>query len=296
MKLYSLAVGVAATVLLAAVDIRSEQQPQTQPPTPPVATAAATRPAPGAPSAPAATKPPTAAQFDAVVKPLFNGTCIECHNETDAEAGFVVTRYDSVESLTEDRDHWDTILSKLKSGEMPPLEVEYPKQQVEAMIAFLEAEFKRAAANVNPDPGRVPARRLNRAEYTNTIRDRPAIDFRADKNFPTDDSGDGFDNIGDILTVSPVLMEKYMSAAERIAARTVAAEALPKPIEIEYSLRLRNLRRINPSNVEATHRVDFDAQYQLVVGLPGERPADAKPVTLGLWVDGKLLTTKLIET
>jgi hypothetical protein len=164
------------------------------------------------------------------------------------------------------------------------------------MIAFLEAEFKRADANVKPDPGRVTARRLNRAEYTNTIRDLLAIDFRADKNFPTDDSGDGFDNIGDILTVSPVLMEKYMSAAERIAARTVAAEALPKPIEIEYSLRLRNLRRINPSNVEATHRVDFDAQYQFVVGLPGERPADAKPVTLGLWVDGKLLTTKLIET
>src|ERR1017187_850937 len=65
-----------------------------------------------------------------------------------------------------------------------------------------------------PDPGRVVARRMNRSEYRNTIRDLLAVDFRAEKNFPTDDSGYGFDNIGEILTVSPVLMEKYLEAAE----------------------------------------------------------------------------------
>ena len=75
---------------------------------------------------------------------------------------------------------------------------------------------------MKPDPGRVTARRLNRAEYTNTIRDLLAVDFRADRNFPTDDSGEGFDNIGDVLTVSPVLMEKYLSAAGRIAERAIA--------------------------------------------------------------------------
>ena len=141
---------------------------------------------------------------------------------------------------------------------------------------------------MKPDPGRVTARRLNRAEYTNTIRDLLAIEFRADKNFPTDDSGEGFDNIGDVLTVSPVLMEKYLSAAGRIAERAIAAGPLPKPIEVEYSLRFKNLRRLDPSNVEATHRFDFDADYELKLGLPGQRAADAAPVTLGLWVDGKL--------
>ena len=163
-------------------------------------------------------------------------------------------------------------------------------------MKFLETEFARADATMKPDPGRVTARRLNRAEYTNTIRDLLAIEFRADRNFPTDDSGDGFDNIGDVLTVSPVLMDKYLSAARRIADRAVAAEPLPKPIEVEYSLRFRNLRRLDPSNVEATHRVDFDADYDLRIGLPGERPADAKPVTLGLWVDGKLTHTTIVET
>ena len=137
---------------------------------------------------------------------------------------------------------------------------------------------------VKPDPGRVTARRLNRAEYTNTIRDLLAVDFRADKNFPTDDSGEGFDNIGDILTVSPVLMEKYLSRRrpDRRARRSPRSRC-PKPIEVEYSLRFKNLRRLDPSNVEATHRVDFDAEYDLRIGLPGERAdgrqaGDARPL------------------
>ncbi len=148
-----------------------------------------------------------------------------------------------------------------------------PDEQIDALVKFLETEFDRADAAVKPDPGRVTARRLNRTEYTNTIRDLLAIEFRADKNFPTDDSGDGFDNIGDVLTVSPVLMEKYLSAANRIASRALAAEPLPKPIEVEYSLRFKNLRRLDPSNVEATHRFDFDADYKLRLGLPGQRAA-----------------------
>jgi len=77
---------------------------------------------------------------------------------------------------------------------------------------------------VKPDPGRVTARRLNRNEYKNTIRDLLAVDFRADKDFPTDDSGYGFDNIGDILTISPVLMDHYMNAAEAIASRAMGAD------------------------------------------------------------------------
>ena len=201
-----------------------------------------------------------------------------------------------MESLAADRDRWDSILTKLKSQEMPPEDVLRPDQEIAVLVKFLEKEFTRADAAMKPDPGRVTARRLNRAEYTNTIRDLLAIEFRADKNFPTDDSGDGFDNIGDVLTVSPVLMEKYLSAAGRIADRAIVALPLPKPVEVEYSLRFKNLRRIDPSNVEATHRFDFDADYDLKIGLPGQRAKDAAPVTLGLWVDGRLAHTTKIET
>ena len=256
---------------------------------PVAATAAASRPT---------SRPLTPAAFTAATKEMFDDTCSECHNPTDLSGGFDVNVYRSVETLATDRDRWESILAKLKSREMPPDDavIQPSDEQINTLVKLLEKEFDRADAAMKPDPGRVTARRLNRAEYTNTIRDLLAVDFRADRNFPTDDSGDGFDNIGDVLTVSPVLMEKYLAAAGRIAERAIATGTLPKPIEVEYSLRFKNLRRIDPSNVEATHRFDFDADYELKIGLPGQRAKDAEPVTLGLWVDGKLAHTLKVET
>src|ERR1017187_5661482 len=148
-----------------------------------------------------------------------------------------------------------------------------------------------------PNPGRVTAHRRNRTEYANTIRDLLDVEFRAQKDFPTDDSGEGFDNIGDILTISPVLMEKYMAAAERIASRAIAADPLPKPIAVEYSNKDKRVRRVDASTIEATHRIDFDGEYTIRVALPGERPAAAaKPVMLGFWMDGKPIGSKMVET
>jgi hypothetical protein len=160
----------------------------------------------------------------------------------------------------------------------------------------VQGELDKAERNVKPDPGRVTARRLNRAEYSNTIRDLLAVDFQAEKNFPTDDLGNGFDNIGDVLTISPVLMEKYMAAAARIAARAIGADPLPKPLQAQYAAKDKKIRRIDFSTIEASHRVDFDAEYVVRFGMPGERAADAKPVTLSFWMDGKLLQSIPVET
>jgi len=313
MKRYDVAVVVASAALIVAVNVKlASRSPQAaartadrearpadqggqQPapavakPKPVAATAAASRPA---------SRPLTPAAFTAATKEMFDDTCSECHNPTDLSGGFDVNVYRSVETLATDRDRWESILAKLKSREMPPDDavIQPSDEQINTLVKLLEKEFDRADAAMKPDPGRVTARRLNRAEYTNTIRDLLAVDFRADRNFPTDDSGEGFDNIGDVLTVSPVLMEKYLAAAGRIAERAIATGTLPKPIEVEYSLRFKNLRRIDPSNVEATHRFDFDADYELKIGLPGQRAKDAEPVTLGLWVDGKLAHTLKVET
>jgi len=325
MKRYDVAVVVASAALIVAVNVKlagRNPQPaartadrglrtadqggqQSAPATPKREVAAA--PAPRTAPAPAAarsaagrptSRPLTPAAFTAATKEMFDDTCSECHNPTDLSGGFDVNVYRSVETLATDRDRWESILAKLKSNEMPPDDavIQPSDEQIKTLVKLLENEFERADAAMKPDPGRVTARRLNRAEYTNTIRDLLAVDFRADRNFPTDDSGEGFDNIGDVLTVSPVLMEKYLAAAGRIAERAIATGTLPKPIEVEYSLRFKNLRRIDPSNVEATHRFDFDADYELKIGLPGQRAKDAAPVTLGLWVDGKLAHTLAVET
>ena len=297
-KSFPAVVAVASVALVVTVQIKSSGQ---APSGAAKKSAAVDAPAPVASRRPAArtsARPPSAAAFAAATKELFDDTCSECHNATDLSGGLDVSLYRSVETLASDRDRWELILAKLKTQEMPPDDavIQPSEEQINRLVKLLETEFARADAAMKPDPGRVTARRLNRAEYTNTVRDLLAIDFRADKNFPTDDSGEGFDNIADVLTVSPVLMEKYLSAAGRIAARTLAAGPLPKPIEVEYSLRFKNLRRLDPSNVEATHRFDFDADYQLKIGLPGQRAKDAAPVMLGLWVDGRLTHTTQIET
>jgi mono/diheme cytochrome c family protein len=304
MKRYDVAVAIACTALVVAVNVKSSgQQSVPAAPKPGAAAAAAPRTTPAAPAARTnaprtVSKPPTVAAFTAATRELFDDTCSECHNPTDLSGGFDVNVYRSVDTLATDRDRWESILAKLKTREMPPDDavIQPSDEQINTLVKLLEKEFERADAAMKPDPGRVTARRLNRAEYTNTIRDLLAVDFRADRNFPTDDSGEGFDNIGDVLTVSPVLMEKYLAAAGRIAERAIATGSLPKPVEVEYSLRFKNLRRIDPSNVEATHRFDFDADYELKIGLPGQRAKDAPPVTLGLWIDGKLEQTTRVET
>ncbi len=244
---------------------------------------------------------PTAGQspedFSKSVSPLLTGTCVQCHNERLASGGLNVASLNSAASVVQHREEWEKILRRVQAGEMPPAGVAKPSDAtVRAFTNAIQAEFDRADAAIKPDPGRVTARRLNRNEYSNTIRDLLGVDFRAEKYFPTDDSGDGFDNIGEILTVSPVLMEKYLSAAERIARWAISTELPPKPIVDEYHQRDRKIRRVDQSTIEAIHRVEYAGDYTVRFGLPGERAPDGKPVTLNLWMDGVLLTSKQIET
>ena len=235
--------------------------------------------------------------FERSVQPVINQSCVGCHNDRSAAGGLNIVPFQNSASLASNRDDWERIIQKIRTGEMPPKGMPRPTPvQAEELMAFVTAEFARADKLVKPDPGRVTARRLNRNEYTNTIRDLLGVDFRADRDFPTDDSGHGFDNIGDVLTISPILMEKYLNAAERIAARAIGADPLPKPVEKLYHNRDKAIRRIDRSTIEASHRVDFEGEYTIRFGLPGERSADAPPVKLGLWMDGKLLHTITAET
>jgi cytochrome c553 len=238
------------------------------------------------------------ADFSNTVQPVIESSCSMCHNDRLPSGSLNLAPFLAPSSLVESREGWERIVQKIRSGEMPPKGVPPPPAaKVDALLKFIEGEFERADRNVKPDPGRVTARRLNRVEYSNTIRDLLAVDFRAEKDFPSDDSGYGFDNIGDVLTISPVLMEKYVAAAERIAARAIGADPLPaKPLEFQYHSKDKTIRRVDKSTIEATHRVDWDAEYLVRIGLPGERAADAKPVQFGFWMDGKLLHTMPVET
>jgi hypothetical protein len=239
--------------------------------------------------------------FETAVRPVLTETCARCHNDKMTAGGMSVAGLDSPDSFVQHRDTWELILRRLRTGDMPPAGAPRPDPaRMSAMTASVERAFERLDASTRPDPGRMTAHRLNRNEYTNTIRDLLGVRFRADRDFPTDDSSDGFDNIGDVLTVSPLLMERYMAAAERIARWTISMEIPDKPIEVGYLARENRVRRPDRSTIEAEHRVEFAGGYTVRFGLPGERPPidgfEAAPATLGFWMDGVLLATQKVET
>jgi mono/diheme cytochrome c family protein len=239
--------------------------------------------------------------FDTAVRPVLTQTCAGCHGGVNPAGGLSVTGLASADTLTQHRETWEAILRRLRAGDMPPAGTRRPDAaQMQAMTGYIERTFERLDAAAAPDPGRMAAHRLNRTEYTNTVRDLLGVHFRAEKDFPADDSSDGFDNIGDVLTVSPLLMERYMSAAERIARWAISTEIPAKPLEVAYLDREKRIRRVDRSTIEADHRVEFPGEYIVRFGLPGERLSidgyEAAPVTLGLWMDGKLLSTQSAET
>lgn len=238
-----------------------------------------------------------AADFPTTVKPFLTRNCYACHNDRNPSGGLDILPFTAPTSIGAQREEWERIVHKIRTGEMPPKPMKRPPQAaIDTVLAYLQGEFEREDKKTPPDPGRVTARRLNRVEYANTIRDVLGVDFRAEQDFPSDDSGHGFDNIGDVLTISPVLMEKYMIAAERIASRAIGADPLPKPIEADYHSRDKRIKRLDRSTIEARHRVEFDGEYIVRIGMPGQRGADGKPVEFRFWIDGKVVHTQQVET
>jgi hypothetical protein len=225
--------------------------------------------------------------FESAVRPLLSQTCAGCHNDKLASGGLNVAAFLDPASVLGKRDGWEVIVKKLRSGEMPPKGIpKPPAEQVDCLIKYVETEFERADKLTKPDPGRVTAHRLNRSEYSNTVRDLLGVVFRADEEFPPDDSGYGFDNVGDVLTVSPALMQKYLSAGEQIASRAVGGDPLPKPSTF---IRKDRIRRFDIGTIQLRDRVEFDADYIVRANLIGHRGATDKPVTLVITVDGKPL-------
>lgn len=144
-------------------------------------------------------------------------------------------------ALIENWDVWELVLDMVTTSQMPPHDSEQPAiVEVESFVQYIEAIFERAKQAVPPDPGRITVRRLNKVEYRNTVRDLLGVDFDPTQNFPADGIGYGFDTIGDVLSLSPLLMEAYLRAAEVIAARVILVDA-PPPVT-----RYQNVRRLDP--------------------------------------------------
>ncbi len=153
------------------------------------------------------------------VLPILTEFCYGCHGDGGAEGGLQLDRFEQFSDLVSDKKQWEAVWKNLRSQVMPPPDEPRPNLiQQQTVISWIEAEVFGLDPD-HPDPGRVTLRRLNREEYHYTIQDLLGIDFDTREAFPPDDTGYGFDTVGDALTLSPLLMEKYLAAAGRSWAK-----------------------------------------------------------------------------
>ena len=177
----------------------------------------------GAVSTAHAAEPSASAGFKQEIQPLLVKYCYDCHADGVNKGKVAFDTFASDAEVLSRHDLWLATLKNVRSGIMPPIEDGVARPTTEEM-AKLERWIKYGAFALNPaapDPGRVTVRRLNRTEYRNTINDLLGVEFNSEVEFPPDDTGNGFDNIGDVLTISPLHLEKYLAAAETIVDRAV---------------------------------------------------------------------------
>jgi cytochrome c551/c552 len=204
--------------------------------------------------------------------------CVACHSAKAKTAGIVLEGIDwsnpAANSATLEK-----VLRKVRTGEMPPAKLPHPAPAAAtAFTTWLEAELDKSAA-AHPNPGRPAIHRLNRAEYGNAVRDLLGIQIDATSLLPVDDSGYGFDNVADVLSVSPALLERYMTVARLVSRRAVGQLNL-KPGEDEYEAPRTGGRgraeRISDAlpfdsagGVAIHHYFPVDAEYLIKVKMAG---------------------------
>jgi len=244
------------------------------------------------------------AEFARIVQPFVEENCYECHDAQGNEAKLNLEAYKDASAVAADRNRWELVFNRLHHGEMPPSTQPRPDpKQLQAVTHWLAAEFDRQDKLAPPYVGHVAPRRLNRTEYNNTVRDLLGVDFQPADDFPPDDSGYGFDNNGDVLSMSPMLMEKYLKAAEKIARTAVyGVEKLSptsfthQPWYIDFDTKMKDLKAdydetglSMPYALHVTQRIPVEGDYDLTAINRGFMPVGADPAHLGFWVDGKLV-------
>jgi hypothetical protein len=225
----------------------------------------------------AAGRPPAAPQNspDATSsRALLDRYCVSCHNDRLKTAGLALNTVNPA-NLAEHAEIWEKVVRKLRSGTMPPIGRPRPEPAaVTSLIKSLETGLDRAAA-ARPNPGRAPLHRLNRTEYANAIRDMLALDIDVRSLLPADDTDEhGFDNVADVLTVSPALMERYLFAARKIGRLALGYPTGPGVELYQLSRLLTQDERVSDDlpfgsrgGAAVRHYFPADAEYQIKVKL-----------------------------
>ena len=239
---------------------------------------------------------PDAASQQAVVTRY----CVSCHNDR-AKTGGLSLEGVTVANVGDHPEIWEKVVQKLHGNLMPPPDRPRPDHRtLETLLAYLETSLDRAA-DLKPDPGRTEAlHRLNRAEYRNAVRDLLALDIDVSAMLPADDVSYGFDNIAGVQRMSPTLMERYLTAAQKISSvavgaspRALATETFLVPPELRQDDRLDGLPFGTRGGTLLRHTFPRDGTYSIRVQLTryagasfDEVPVFDEPQRLELSIDG----------
>lgn len=192
--------------------------------------------------------------YQTEIQPFFKQYCFDCHGADTQEAGLELHREVALADILKNRKAWDKVYAHVKIGAMPPSSSTQPTpEERDKVVAWLDHSLHFVDCTGGADPGRVTIRRLNRAEYNNTIRDLVGVDFDPAQDFPADDVGYGFDNNGDVLSIQPLLVEKYLNAAEQIADRAIPTSS---PDGLDKTITGQQMK---PSNKLTVNKLPNDA-------------------------------------
>lgn len=235
------------------------------------------------------------ASFTKQIQPILTKYCADCHTGDEAEAGIAFDHYRDDAAAIKAGAAWQKVHQMLDAGTMPPEDPKPSREEIDTVLKWIEM-IARAECEGGYDPGRVTVRRLNRTEYNNTIRDLLGVDASPANDFPADDVGYGFDNIGDVLSISPIHTEKYLNAAEELARLAIyAPETRTRKLdasELVGGTVVNDNLRVLPSTGEIAgdFEVPRDGEYFLTANAYGQQAGD-DPVRMEFIIDGKPIRT-----
>lgn len=233
---------------------------------------------------------PDGGAFHRQIAPLMQKYCNECHAGPEAKAEIDLARFRFAREALADPDTWELVYDMVDARRMPPARSPQPSDEEARMILEWIERYVFGVECGTVDPGRVTVRRLNRVEYTNTVRDLLGIEIDFNDRLPADDVGEGFDNLADVLTITPLLFEKYLSCAEIALDRVLRVPSAPPSRTVPS----RDLKGGSPTSrgriltstgtIEAVLRVRQAGFYDVVVELTADQ-AGPEPARARLEID-----------
>ncbi|QEG40000.1 DUF1592 domain-containing protein [Roseimaritima ulvae] len=226
------------------------------------------------------------ATFNNQLLPLLRTYCYDCHGQSDGEGDVSLAQFRSADDFRTHRDLWLRTLRQVQAAAMPPADADPMDSATRAkMVQLIDSLTNSVDCVQHPNPGRVTLRRLNRAEYRNTVQDLLGVDYQPAANFPGDDVGYGFDNIGDVLSLPPLLMEKYLTAAEAIAGQAIVTPPPPRLYRFDkravnatgadrYRSRDGRLTMTSHGTVSVRPEITFVGSYKLILTAGGSQGGD----------------------